>query len=250
MKISKRIIALLLVLVLSSGLVACSKTEKPAENVGKTEVNEEFKYTDGVYKGVGNGNGGPIELEVSVTDGKVADIKVLSQKETAILSDGAFEQLLAGVIENQSLNLDSITGATVTSFGIMTAVKDALTQAGGNDEYFKANEKINLGKVEDKTEFTYDVVVIGAGGAGLSAAIEARQAGAEVILLEKLSGLGGNTLVSGGGLNIPGTVQQKNLGIEDSIELFVQDTLNGGDNINSEKLVRVIGENALESIDW
>lgn len=74
--------------------------------------------------------------------------------------------------------------------------------------------------------------------------------GASVVVLEKLSGLGGNTLVSGGGLNIPGTEQQKNLKVEDSVDLFVEDTLKGGDRINDEKLVRVIGENALETIDW
>lgn len=224
-------------------LTGCAKTDNPSsKDVGT--------YKDGVYEGVGSGNGGPITLKVTITDGKIASIDVVDHKETEILSDEAFKKIIQGALDNQSINVDRVTGATFTSAGIITAIKDALTKAGGNDEIFNKGEKINLAEKEDTLEQTYDVVIIGGGGAGLSAAIEAQSTGAKVVLLEKMSSVGGNTLVSGGGLNVPGTEQQKSLGIEDSVESFIEDTMNGGDNINKRELVTVIAKNALPTTQW
>lgn len=248
MKNSTKFISMALAIGMTTSMIGCTSKENIQAKTEKAV--ESITYKDGQYEGSANGNGGPIDLKLTVSDGRISEVEVIGHKDTQILSDAAFETLLKGVVDTQSVNFDSISGATVTSYGIMAAVKDALKKAGGTDEYFKTNEKINLAKTEEKTEFTYDVVVIGAGGAGLSAAAEVKMSGASVVVLEKLSGLGGNTLVSGGGLNIPGTEQQKNLKIEDSVDLFVEDTLKGGDRINDEKLVRVIGENALETIDW
>ncbi|HAE91142.1 MAG TPA: flavocytochrome c, partial [Tissierella sp.] len=97
---------------------------------------------------------------------------------------------------------------------------------------------------------THDVVVIGAGGAGLSAAIEAKAAGADVIVLEKMPMAGGNTLISGAEYACSNNWLQKKEGIEDSIELHIQDTLKGGDNKGNEELVRVLAENALAGAEW
>lgn len=248
MKKSVKALSLALAIGMSTSMIGCTTKDNTQS---KTEVAiEKALYKDGVYEGTGKGNGGPINLELTVKDGQISAIDVLDHKETEVLSDAAFEKLINGVVETQSVNLDRVTGATVTSAGIMSAVKDALKKAGGTDEYFKSNEKINLATKEDTTEFTYDVVVIGGGGAGLSAAIEAQEAGANVVILEKQSGIGGNTLVSGGGLNVPGTKQQKKLEVEDSVELFIEDTMKGGDNINKKELVTVIAENALETTEW
>lgn len=105
-------------------------------------------------------------------------------------------------------------------------------------------------KPETETDQTYDVVVIGAGGAGFSAAIEAASEGASVVILEQESVVGGNTSYSGAGFNIPGNWVQKSQGIEDSLELFKQDTMNGGDNKNIEPLVDVLVERALPTAEW
>ena len=248
MKKRFKFVSLLLVLIIVLGtLTACGNNKDSSGGLGSS--NDQM-YTDGVYQGVGRGNGGDISLEVTVKDGKVSSIDVLDHKETEILSDAAFEKIIQGVIDNQTVNIDNVTGATFSSAGIISAVKDALKKAGGNDEIFKKGEKLNLADKEDELEQTYDVVVIGGGGAGLSAAIEAKSAGANVVLLEKMSSVGGNTLVSGGGLNVPGTDQQKELGVEDSVELFIEDTMNGGDNINKRELVTVIAENALPTTKW
>jgi urocanate reductase len=105
-------------------------------------------------------------------------------------------------------------------------------------------------KPEKETEQTYDVVVIGAGGAGFSAAIEAADQGASVVILEQENIVGGNTSYSGAGFNIPGNWVQKAQGIEDSKELFKQDTMNGGDGESIEALVDVMAERALPTAEW
>lgn len=96
-----------------------------------------------------------------------------------------------------------------------------------------------------------DIVVIGAGGAGMTAAIQAAQNGAtNVVVVEKMGQTGGNTTRSTGGLNAAGTKYQQADGIEDSVELFVQDTMTGGQNLNDEALVTVMAENSAAAVDW
>lgn len=97
---------------------------------------------------------------------------------------------------------------------------------------------------------TTDIVIIGAGGAGLSAAVTAHDAGAQVIVVEKMPMVGGNTNYATGGINAAGTQFQAALGIEDSPELFYQDTMTGGKNINDSALVRRLSTEAAVSVDW
>ncbi|XOS91488.1 flavocytochrome c [Brevibacillus laterosporus] len=95
-----------------------------------------------------------------------------------------------------------------------------------------------------------DIVVIGAGGAGLSAAVEATNAGAKVIVLEKMPMVGGNTTRATGGLNAAGTEAQKKKGIEDSQELFYKDTMKGGYDKNNPELVKILTTQAKDSVVW
>ena len=95
-----------------------------------------------------------------------------------------------------------------------------------------------------------DIVIIGAGGAGLAAAIEGVQNGAKVIVLEKMGVAGGNTTSATGGLNAAETKIQKELGIEDTKEQFYADTMKGGYNKNDPALVRKMVDKAAETVDW
>jgi fumarate reductase flavoprotein subunit len=97
---------------------------------------------------------------------------------------------------------------------------------------------------------TTDVVVIGAGGAGLTAAITAKEAGADVVVVEKMMIIGGNTLRATGGLNAAGTAYQKEAGIEDSPDVHYEDTMKGGRNENVPELVRAMVDNAAEAVEW
>ena len=95
-----------------------------------------------------------------------------------------------------------------------------------------------------------DVVVIGAGGAGMAAAIQAADDGATVVVLEKMNYAGGNTVRSEGGMNAAGTVFQAAMGIEDSPEVMIEDTMVGGKNLSDPELVRFMAENSAATVDW
>lgn len=97
---------------------------------------------------------------------------------------------------------------------------------------------------------TTDVVVVGGGGAGLSAAIAAKEKGANVVLVEKMLMLGGNTNYATAGINAANTKLQKKLGIEDNAELFYNDTMKGGKNVNNPELVKKLTTDSAHIIDW
>lgn len=97
---------------------------------------------------------------------------------------------------------------------------------------------------------TYDVIVIGSGFAGLSAAIECKMNGGNVVVLEKMKAIGGNSIISDGGIAAPDTPEQKSLGIDDSIELMYADMMKSGDGLNDSTITKIICEHALEAYQW
>ncbi|OWZ85047.1 flavocytochrome c [Natranaerobius trueperi] len=220
--------------------VGCGGDEEVAET--------ELSFEDGTYTGSSYGHNADIEVEVTVEDEEISDIEVLSHKETEILTDPAFEEIIPAIIENNNTNVDTISGATLTSSGLIGAVEAALEEAGAED-YFKG-EVVEVDNASEISDSSYDVVVVGGGGAGLVSAIEANAQGADVVVLEKMPFIGGNTLVSGGEFNAPNSWVQDNLDIDDSVEQFVEDTLAGGDHEADEDLVRTLAENVTEDGEW
>ena len=109
-----------------------------------------------------------------------------------------------------------------------------------------------------KQEFTapkelkdsYDVIIVGAGGAGMSAAIQAKEAGANPVIFEKMPVVGGNTTKSSGGMNASETKFQKEQGIQDSNDTFFNDTLKGGGGTNDKELLRYFVDHSADAIDW
>ena len=95
-----------------------------------------------------------------------------------------------------------------------------------------------------------DAVVIGAGGAGLSAAVTLHDLGREVVVLEKMPMIGGNTVRAEGGINAAETPQQKKAGIPDTIDQFYADTMKGGHNLNDPALVRTLTTHAKDAVAW
>ncbi len=102
----------------------------------------------------------------------------------------------------------------------------------------------------DKWDETIDVVVVGSGFAGLTAAIEANNSGASVVILEKMKAAGGNSIISDGGIAAPGTALQNKYGIHDSTDIMYGDMLKAGLGINYPELVRILVDNANDVFQW
>lgn len=172
-------------------------------------------YTEGTYTAQAQGNNGPVTVSVTFSADAITEVAVTEHAETPGLSDRPIEEIPAAIVAHQSLGVDTISGATNTSNAILTAVADCVAQAGGDAEALKAVE-VEAAPVED-IEATYDVVVVGGGGAGLTAAITAAQQGAEVILIEKAGSLGGNTLIAGQGFNASDPERQANTEMSEAL---------------------------------
>lgn len=155
---------------------------------------------DGVYTSTTLGRNGDVTVQTTITNGRIADVKVLDWSETHPIADLPRVKVPADIVKNQSLGVDVVSGATLTSFAIINGVRDALKQAGLNPADF--SKKIApQPKLTDTVEESADIVIIGAGGAGLSAAVTAAKAGKSVIVMEKTHYAGGNTSVAGGCYN-------------------------------------------------
>lgn len=229
-----RILALLLSLIMV--LTACGGDSKNKE---KTEGN-------GTYEGRSKGHNADIVLEVEFKEKKIANIKVKEHKETENLGDVAMKKLLEEAVKHNTTNLDSVAGATVSSKAFLEALKDAIKNAGLKVEDFSKKVEKTTEKKESK-EITKEVVVIGAGGAGFIAAIKAKESGADVIIIEKLPVIGGNTLISGAEYAAPANWLQEKEKLEDSKELFIKDVEKAG---GDKALINVLGENALKGAEW
>ena len=158
----------------------------------------ELTYTAGTYTGVGQGYNGPVNLSVTFSDTAITAIEVGDQKETAHVGDSAYDIMIADAIAANGSGIDAVSGATFTSRAVKEALNDAAQQAkASNMDAFKSNTVVH--EAGETIEGTWDVVVVGAGGAGMAAAAQAAQEGATVLVIETNAEIGGNSLMAGGG---------------------------------------------------
>ena len=192
------------------------------------------------------------EIQVTVTlndDGSIADVVVDKCSDTPGVCDAAVEKIPAAMKELNSINVDTVGGATFTSNGILAAVKNALESNGVDTTALMEKKEVVVDKAADET-LECDVVVIGAGGAGLAAAITAEQNGANVIVVEKMAKVGGNTILAGGAVNAVEDRSEFAIKQNDSVYWHYWQTLNGGDWQGDPELVMTLVENAYEGIQW
>lgn len=212
-----------------------------------TTPNPEIKMTPGTYSSVGTGFKGEIKVDVTVTEDAITEIKVVEQKETNGIGSEALNVLLDQILKYQTAGVDFVAGATVTSAGFKTAVKEALTEAGADmDKFNAAPVKAEL---KDETIDT-DVVVVGGGAAGMMSALYIAKEGYNVVLLEKTPMVGGASSMAGGTLLATNSQWQKEAGYEDSPEALKQRLLAIGHNKNHlptlELFTSIVGPN----FDW
>lgn len=254
MKNLKKFLAILISTLLVLGMAGCSSptdTNQPEpveETPAETPPEEQTGMKPGKYTAAFRGYKSDVKVETEVDSEKIISVKVLEHKETDGIGTHAVERLPKIIVDSQSVKVDTISGATTTSYAIINGVKDALKQAGADMKKF---EVVPPAPTPKDVTLDTDVVVIGGGAAGLSAALEARRNGAEVIVVEKMDITGGNTIRSSGAFNVAGHKLQieANKGRKD-IEEFIEFTMTGGHNMNDPALVRYMIENSAGIVDW
>jgi flavocytochrome c len=207
-KMSRILGGILLAAVL---LLGC--TNAPAKRATGTGQQQ---LVDGVYTGSATGHNGPVKISVTVRDGTIAAMNLDQSAETLAIGTEAFEIIKAAVLETQSLAVDSITGATVSRAAFLQAAGEALSQAGADTSAMQRVTK--EAPVPQNITWDTDVLVIGAGAAGLAAALEAGNAGLKVIVLEKNSVLGGTTARCAGIIQAADTFFQRENGVTDAVD--------------------------------
>lgn len=181
------------ILVLALSLVACSSGSGSAEQTESATA---------------KGYGGDVTVTVTVADKTIETVEAVGEDETVGIGTNAIEQLPEAIVEHQSVAVDSISGATVTSEAVLTAAKEALLQTGLTEEEISKAVEIEVG---EKIEKEADIIIVGGGGAGMSASVEALRAGKSVIVIEKTGGLGGNTRAAGSAMNAADPEMQKEI---------------------------------------
>ena len=199
---------------------------------------------DGEWTGSGEGRSGTIIVKVTVENHQVTKVTVVSQSESSFAQEAinSICESAVGRTTEMSVEVDGVTGATLTSTGVIDAINMALEASMGMP--------VDPSKIYK--DGSCDIVIVGAGGAGLAAAVAAAETASDlkIIVLEKQGIIGGNTNNSTGGINAAETDIQKGLGIEDSKKLFYDDTMKGGKYENIPSLVENLVEHAPVTISW
>ncbi len=207
-------------------------------------------YTPGTYEAAAAGRNGDVKVEVTFTEDAIESVNVTEHAETDGIGTTAVETLPGAIVDNQSLGVDVVAGATITSEAILAAAADCVTQAGGDAEALKV-AAVEEKEPELQEELDADLVIIGGGGAGMTAAVRAGQLGLDVVLLEKMPFMGGAISISGGNQVVMGSRMQQDLGVtDDSVESMVEDFMANGADLNVPELITLYAENVGETSDW
>ena len=202
----------------------------------------ESKFKAGTFVETVMDDTNELVINVSLDTDRIADIELASAPDQSVEFTTSFEEIRTRILDANTPHVDAISGATSQSEAVKKAVSKAMLKSS------KALVAEEGGNVEEAK--SYDVVVVGSGGAGLAAAIQAHDEGASVLIVEKMPTIGGNTIKASAGMNAAETRFQRVKGIQDSKELFYEETLKGGKNKNNPELLRRFVENAPEAIEW
>ncbi|WP_057491818.1 flavocytochrome c [Streptococcus orisasini] len=174
-----------------------------AEIANQLNEPEEVHFEPGTYQVTTVGHNGDLPMAVTLSEDRIETIDIDSSGETGGIADIVFTRIPSEIIEGQTLNVDAISGASVTSNGVLDGVARAVRMAGANPDALRSRPKAPSALDHEDKTYETDVVVVGGGGAGLAAAARALQAGKKVILVEKFPSVGGNTVRAGGPMNAP-----------------------------------------------
>lgn len=162
---------------------------------------EEVALTSGEFTVTTPGHNGEIPMVVRIDNNRIEAIDIDTSGESQGIADVVFTRIPKQIIEGQTLNVDIISGASVTSNGVIDGVAKVIKMAGSNPDILRKRPKAASALNTQDMEYHTDVVVVGAGGAGLTAAAKVLQEGKSVIVVEKFPAVGGNTVRTGGPMN-------------------------------------------------
>ena len=198
-KMKQSIAALAMAAVVAVSLLGYGCGSKSASTTGAGAT--------GDFTGTAKGFGGDVTVTLTLTDGKITGCTAEGADETKGVGSKAIEQLPAAIAESGSIAVDGVSTATITSNAIKEAAAAAITAAGLKPEDFQTAVENNAEPAEDSTVDT-DIVIVGAGGAGMTAALTATSEGKSVVIVESQSMVGGNSVRATGGMNAGKTVYQ------------------------------------------
>ena len=229
---------------LSQALPEGAAAEEPAaEEAAPAEALEpsaEAVTETGSYNGID----GPVVTQVTADAERIYDVQVLEQNETQGIGSVAVEKLPGAIVAANSLLVDDISGATVTSTAIKNGIRDALTKAGIDPAVFEVEPEAAAPVEKTEETLDVDVVVVGAGGAGMSAAITASDAGMKVIVVESQGIVGGNSVRSTGGMNAAPTEwrEMNEFGESAGVESTLAKVEKYPDNARIQELGKIVSE--------
>ena len=198
-KMKQSIAALAMAAVVAVSLLGYGCGSKPASTTGAGAT--------GDFTGTAKGFGGDVTVTLTLTDGKITGCTAEGADETEGVGSKAIEQLPGEIAESGSIAVDGVSGATITSNAIKEAAAAAITAAGLKPEDFQTAVENGTETAEDSTVDT-DIVIVGAGGAGMTAALTATSEGKSVVIVESQPVVGGNSVRATGGMNAGKTVYQ------------------------------------------
>lgn len=221
-----------------------------AGTVSLAEALEEGAYIPGTYTATAAGLKGDVVVEVTFSEDFIESVEVKEHSETDGIGSLAVDSLPSEIVETQSLGIDAVAGATMTSNAIFAAVEDCVAQAGGDVEALKQVEETGPAELTEETIDT-QLVIVGGGGAGMTACIRAEELGLDVVLVEKMPFMGGAISVSGGNQVVMGSQLQKDAGVtDDSVDSMYEDFMANGAGLNVPELLTLYAENVGETSDW
>ena len=215
----------------------------------------------GTYTEVVKGNAPGLRVEVQLSTDRIIGIRAVEHSDTPIIAQAAFDAMIPAIISQQSIDVDVVVGATLSSAGIRLAVENAITAAGGNPNDFRVRvgpaDPRHLSRAAirnpngtprgpsrtpSRWDETFDIIVVGGGYAGAAAAYAAKTEGASTVLIEKMAFIGGNSQINGGvwaayTSNRAAELQALRGVAPDTAEKHIEDTIAGGGNLPIRELV-------------
>lgn len=246
---TKKLVTLLFSIMTAFILVACSQTPDANDETTGQEAGQ-AQLEPGTYNVETMGHNGLVVMDITVDENSIVDIEVLEHSETGFMGDEAMADMTQEILDKQSLEIEALSGATISGLAVRTGVSQAIEEAGGDVSDFK------VAVTEDDTEWEdakADVVVVGSGAAGLAATIQAEELGMHVILVEQLGLIGGSSVRAGymvGGDTIVQEQQDIDFSTQDWIDIMVHPRDTSDRGLFQEESALRMASNAGNNIDW